>query len=223
MSATPSYATALRAGVRKDLQRRRADPWALVGWLAVPFLLGGLLTFITSSGSGGKSSGGPPKIPILLTNHDDSALSEFLLGALRQAPEDGALDVTVVEEEEGRARVTAGKASALLVIPAGFGQAFLKDEPTALQLWTNPAERIRPQIVETGLDLVADGHFYLHRLFGAELQEPDSSVEQLPGDGFRPILRDVSHVEDAIQAGPDQGRRATRISRITAHACRSSR
>ena len=173
MTPVPSYGTALRAGVLKDLRRRRADPWALVGWLAVPFLLGGLLTFITSGGSGNAA----PTIPILVTNHDDSLLSEFLLGALERAPQDGALDVTVVEEEDGRARVTAGEASALLVIPAGFGDAMLKEEPAVLHLWTNPAERIRPQIVETGLDMLVEGHFYLHRIFGEELRTLAASLD----------------------------------------------
>jgi ABC-type multidrug transport system permease subunit len=171
-----SLGTAYRAGVVKDLRRRARDPWAMMAWLALPLLIGGLITFITSGGSGG----GTPSIPLLVTNHDDSFLSRFLMGALDAGPETGMLEVTVVEEEEGRARVTAGDASALLVIPAGFGAAVLKEEPATLQLWTNPAERIRPQIVETGLDLLAESHFYLHRIFGEELHTLSASLE---GDG----------------------------------------
>jgi ABC-type Na+ efflux pump permease subunit len=173
VSARASYWTAWRAGALKDLRRRRADPWALVGWLAVPFLVGGLITLISSGGSGGAA----PTIPLLITNHDDSLVSEFLMGALDRGPKAGMLEVTPVEEAEGRARVTAGKASALLVIPEGFGDAVLREEPAVLQLWTNPAERIRPQIVETGLDILVESHFYLHRIFGEELQTLAASLD----------------------------------------------
>jgi ABC-type multidrug transport system permease subunit len=93
----------------------------------------------------------------------------------------GLVDAETVSAEEGRARIDAGGATALLVIPEGFADAVLREKPAALTLRTNPAERILPGIVEEWLSVLVDGVYYAQRLLGEELQTmaegpPDSSA-----------------------------------------------
>ena len=76
--------------------------------------------------------------------------------------------VLVVELEEGRRRIDDGDGSTLLVIPEGFGETVLAEEPTTLRLTTNPAQTILPGIVEETLSILTDATFYLHRVLGDE-------------------------------------------------------
>ena len=59
----------------------------------------------------------------------------------------------------------------MLVIPEGFGQAVIDEEPTTLRLTTNPAQTILPGIVEEMLSILTDATFYLHRVLGDEIDE----------------------------------------------------
>jgi ABC-type multidrug transport system permease subunit len=76
-----------------------------------------------------------------------------------------------VDEAEGRKRIDAGEASALLVIPRGFGGAVLREQPTELQLVTNPSQRIMPRMIEEGLRMAVEAAFYAQRLFHEPLQQ----------------------------------------------------
>jgi len=63
-----------------------------------------------------------------------------------------------------------GQATGLIVIPKGFSQAVLREQPATLELVTNPSETILPGMVEEGLSILVDGTFYIHRLFGEDLK-----------------------------------------------------
>ena len=63
-----------------------------------------------------------------------------------------------------------GDASALLIIPKGFQDAFLHNQPSQLQLLTNPAQSILPNIIEQTLSIVVDGGFYLQKLAAVPLR-----------------------------------------------------
>ena len=80
-------------------------------------------------------------------------------------------DAEEVPEEEGRARMAKGDGSALLIIPEGFADAVLLEEPTELVLLTNPSQNILPKIIEETLSIVADSVFYLHRLLGDQVRK----------------------------------------------------
>lgn len=149
----------------KDWQRLRRDPIGVVMWVGIPLLIGGLIT-LASGGTEGPS----PQAHVLIVDHDESFLSGLLVGALGSDAA-GVMNTTAVEEVEGRAQIEKGEASALLVIPKGFGRAVLLEEPTVLELVTNPSEQILPRIVEESLSMLVDAVFYLHRLFGEELRQ----------------------------------------------------
>lgn len=154
--------TRILAEARKGFLRRAADPWALAGWLAVPLLLGTLVTSITGRGQ-------VPRAHLLIADLDESLISSFLVSALTHEQLAEVLLAEKVSVERGRERLEEGEASGLLVIPEGFGERFLRDQPDRLELVTNPSQRILPRILEETLDLLADAGFYLHRAMGEEL------------------------------------------------------
>lgn len=149
-----------RISAQKDLRRRLADPLALATWMAVPLLLGLLVSLL--SGEGAK-----PRAAVLVADLDGSLLTRFLAGA--NAPE-SPFELERVELEAGRARLEAGEASALVVLPEGFARALLQDEPCAIELVTNPAQRIAPEMVRSALEILVEAVFYAHRLIGDELR-----------------------------------------------------
>jgi len=160
----------------KDLRRRLADPLALIIWIGIPFLIGGLMSL---AAGGGPGSGLRAKL--LLVDLDESFLSQFLAGM--DGAEDAPLDIETVELEEGQKRIHAGDASALLILPEGFTEAVLRETPTTLQLVTNPAQRILPNIIQEALEILVEAGFYVQRVVGGPLRElADGPSDQ--GDFF---------------------------------------
>ena len=152
---------------RKDLRRVLKDPMALALWMAIPLIIGGLITLAT-----GGNEGPALRAELLIVDNDSSFVSNLLLNGLSQAGGDESLIQTrAVSLEQGRELINAGEASAMLIIPENFGQAVIDDTPTALDLVTNPAQSILPGIVEETLSIMTDGTFYLHRVLGDELRE----------------------------------------------------
>jgi len=156
----------LLAAVRKDLRRFSKDPVALIFWLGLPVLIGGLM--LLAFGTRGAPT---PQVQLLIADEDDSFGSRLLVGAFGQGLAGEIVHAEKVDQTAGRKRLDRGDASALLVIPKGFGAAVLLEEPTRLQLVTNPAQRILPGIAEEMLRLLSEAVFYLHRLVGPELRQ----------------------------------------------------
>jgi ABC-type Na+ efflux pump permease subunit len=137
----------------------------------------------------------------MVADRDESFLSNLLIGALSQDAAGGFVRAEEVDEAEGRARMEEGDATALLVIPDGFGQAVLEETPIALELVTNPSERILPAIVEEWLGVFADGTFYLHRLIGEDLrafaQGPENG-DTFPDERIAEFSVTVNRIVDRI-------------------------
>lgn len=173
----------------KDWRRRSRDPVALLLWIGIPVLIGAILSLL----SGGRE-GPKPQALVLVVDEDDSFVSGLLVGALSQDRVGGVMRAETVESEAGRRRVEDGEASALLVIPDGFGEAVLTEKPTTLTLRTNPAQRILPGIVEESLAALGEGVFYLHRVLGDEVREIAAGAE-----GGTPESRDVQVADIAVR------------------------
>jgi ABC-type multidrug transport system permease subunit len=152
------------AAARKDLLRRLRDPFAFLVWLGIPIVLAGLLGL-------GKSGGGNPRGRLLVADLDGSFLSRGVASAFAQKPLSEFFDVETVDAKSGRERMEAGDASALLVLPAGFGKAVLKDEPARIELVKNPSQRILPAMAEETLGLLAEAVFYVQRIAGDRLRD----------------------------------------------------
>lgn len=145
----------------KDVRRRLADPAALVVWIGIPLALTGLMNLVSG---GGETT---PRATVLLADEDGTPLS-FLLG--RAAGGNSLIDLQAVAADEGRRRIDAGDATALLVVPRGFQQAVIGDAAAELLLVTNPAEQILPGIVQEALEILVEGVFYAQRLFAPVLR-----------------------------------------------------
>jgi ABC-2 type transport system permease protein len=165
------------ASARKDLVRRSRDPAALIVWLGIPFVILALMTLAFGSGFGG----GSPKIQahLLLVDSDKSVVSGLFASAFGQGPLAELIRLEAVDDEAtARESINEGNATALLVIPDGFGEAVLRSQPTELKLWTNPAQHILPGIVEETIGVFVDGTFYLQQLLGEPLETIATGVDE---------------------------------------------
>ncbi len=184
----------LFASVRKDLLRWMQDRMALLIWLGIPFLIGGLITLMMDGGSG------TPTGTLLIADQDDSLLSGFVVGAYSQEQLGELIIVEQVTPEEGERRVNDGEASGFLIIPEGFQDAFLNETPVTLTLRTNPAQTILPGIIENVTEVLLDAGFYAQRLLGPEITAiMDSASDATPTDVFvAGISVDIQQKVDAI-------------------------
>ncbi|MFB3776417.1 MAG: ABC transporter permease [Bryobacteraceae bacterium] len=154
----------VRVCALKDLRRFRRDPIALAIWLGVPLLVCTLLVVIFGRG------GVTPKGTLLVADEDGSLVSSLLPGAFSQGPLGEMITVEKVSQAEGRARISRGDGSALLVVPKGFGDAVLEGKASRLTLVTNPSQRILPQIIEESVSVLAEAAFYLEALAGDRIR-----------------------------------------------------
>ncbi len=157
------------ASFRKDLARWRQERSAFLIWLAIPLMIGSLLTLMSSGGGGGPSG------TLLINDRDDTLVSGFVVGAFTQDQLGELFIVQQVTAEEGTALMEAGEASGFLTIPKGFQDAFLNDKPVTLPLTTNPSQVILPGIIENVTQVLLDAGFYLQAVFGEELRKIQSS------------------------------------------------
>jgi ABC-type Na+ efflux pump permease subunit len=169
----------LVASVKKDLARWTRDRGAMLIWLGIPFLIGGLITSMMDSG------GASPTATLLITDEDSSLISGFVVGAYGQEQMADFFVVEQVTAEEGERRINDGEASGYLTIPEGFQDAFLNETPVTLTLKTNPAQTILPGIIKEVTEVLLDAGFYLQRLFGKEIQSiKGSNLEGKAADVF---------------------------------------
>ncbi len=150
---------------RKDIRRRLADPVALLMWIGLPVVIG-LLMSLLSSGNGPVL-----KAHLLLVDLDQSFLSRLIASGGGQGQLGEMLQIETMNATDGRKKIDAGEASALLTIPQGFQDDVLQDRPVTLALVTNPAQRILPGIIEEALKMLVEAAFYAQRLFGPELRQ----------------------------------------------------
>ncbi len=149
----------------KDLRRRLADPLALLIWMGMPVVIGVILSLI------GGAQGAPPKARLLLVDLDQTFVSR-LVGMAGSSSQLGEfIDIETVTEDVGRRKINDGDANALLILPKGLQDGFLREQPTTLTLIKNPSQRIMPGIIEEGLKILVEAAFYAQRLFGAPLRQ----------------------------------------------------
>jgi len=172
--------TFLFATFKKDIARWRQDRIAILIWLGIPFMIGGLITAMMDRGDDGGPMG-----TLLIADLDDTLASGFIAGAFSQDEMADLLGVQQVTAEEGIKLIEAGDASGFLTIPKGFQDAFLNETPVTLTLKTNPAQTILPGIIENITEVLLDAGFYLQATFGAELaQIKDADSLDQPSDLF---------------------------------------
>ncbi len=160
----------LFATFRKDIARWRQDYVAILIWLGIPFMIGGLITAMVD----GDDNGGPMGT-LLIADLDDTLASGFVAAAFGRDELASLLSTQLVTAEEGTTLIEAGDASGFLTIPPGFQDALLNDTPVTLTLKTNPSQTILPKIIEDITGVLLDAGFYLQAGFGAEIAEISNS------------------------------------------------
>jgi ABC-2 type transport system permease protein len=149
---------------RKDLRRLQRDPIGLATWIGIPLLIGLVLVALFGRGEP------KPQGLLLIADQDDTFVSSFLTRAYTQGKLGEMITVSNVPLAEGRKRIGAGDGSALLVIPKGFTNALLRNEPIKLELVTNPSQAILPNMIEEVTGVLIDGAWYLHQFVGDDLR-----------------------------------------------------
>ena len=158
----------------KDLRRRLRDPVALAVWVLMPMLVTLIVTLVFGD------SDVKPRGTLLVLDRDGS----FISGMFSTLFNRQELKQTVTVEKArdlatARARIDAGKVSALLIIPEHFGSAVLGGRPARLTLLTNPSQRIMPGIIREVLSMAVDASVYGSKLYSTPpLIELDSRVEE---------------------------------------------
>ncbi len=156
---------------RRELRGRLTDVSVLI-WIAIPIILAGLMTLVFGGENGG------PEGKLLVADYDQTLVSRFVAGAFDQGPLGEIFTVENVDEQAGRERLGRGEASALLVIPDGFTEKTLRNEPVRLALVMNPAQRVLPQMVEETLDILSEAVFYLQAIVGDDVREIAAALEE---------------------------------------------
>jgi ABC-2 type transport system permease protein len=174
--------------VRKDLLRQRRAPLAVLLTLAFPLLFSALIA-LTFGGSGDRM----PKVQLLVEDRDQSWLSGALLTATENEQFGEYFEVRAAGPD-GRSQMEQGEASALWVIPRGFGADFLAGRPVRFELVLNPAQSILPEIAEQMLTVLVD------LLSGASrvLREPLDQLQVLIDEDSPPGPEAITSISLAV-------------------------
>ncbi len=184
----------LSASLKKDLARWRRDLGALLIWLGIPLMVGGLVTSLIDGGDGPMPTG-----TLLIADEDSTLLSGLIAGAYSQDQLGDLIVAQQVSAEDGERMIAAGEASGFLLIPEGFQNAFLNDEPVTLVLKTNPSQTILPRIIEDVTEVLLDGGFYASQLLGDQFDMIQSGQsENVPDEVF------VAEVAVSVQQRIDE-------------------
>lgn len=154
--------------LKKELRLIWRDKYGLALWLTIPVTILALmqLTF------GGRASGGPkPRGTLLVADLDATLLSGMLGSAFSQGPLGELFTVEKVDERQGRGKMAGGEGSALIVIPKGFQDRVLLNQPATLTLVTNPSQRILPAIAGQSLEMLSEAVHYAHLVTGGLLKQ----------------------------------------------------
>jgi ABC-2 type transport system permease protein len=177
----------LAVSLRKDWARALRDPSQFAVALGIPLVLAVLMSLVF---------GRQPATPqgrLLVADEDHSIASTLFLGGFRREPLSKMVIIENVTRDAGRARIERGDASAFLLIPQGLQQAFLMNLPYRLELVTNPAQGILPQIIRQTLGIAVDAGSYF-RNGGAPLIEVENVAlhETKPARSFAAVFLPTS-------------------------------
>ncbi len=174
----------VRTLIAKDLRRIRRNPLAILIQIGVAMLL---VTVIgLAFGPQAKSGSGMSPIKLSIVDEDKSVFTELLQNSLSSKEFSQYFDTHFLEREEALQQINDNELSAVLVIPEGFTDVFLKgsSQELELELIKNPAQSIYPAVVEEGTKALLALLNALARNFGDELREWRAILESAEETDF---------------------------------------
>ena len=147
------------------------EKWQLAMWLVIPMMMAALFSLMSGSDGNAKPSG-----ILLITDNDESFLSQMFIRTFSQGSLADMFILEKVKKEQGQTIMAAGDASVWLTIEKDFTQNFIDNKPTTLRLVKNPSQNILPKIAETMVTTLADSGHYIQLLFSKELKQFDNLI-----------------------------------------------
>ncbi len=159
----------LLALLAKDFARARRNPWPWLINLAIPFLVVAIIGLAFGGAANGEKMLG--RVRFAVVDEDNTIVSRFLRGSLNQDQAARQLEPVLMERIPAFAELKGNKLSGVIVIPLGFTDDFLDNTPVTLELIKNPAESIKPTLLEEGLGALSTALDALGRNFAPELKD----------------------------------------------------
>jgi ABC-2 type transport system permease protein len=153
--------------LHKDMLRRARNPGGFFLLLVMPLLFALLIGLAFGPSSGVEKR---IRITLLFDDRDGSIASKMLKSAFDQGELASLFEVRSVQGDTGRTLMDEGKASALLIVPAGFGDSLLSRKAAELRLVKNPSESFGPKIAEETVRLFAEAGDRFVRIAGAPME-----------------------------------------------------
>jgi ABC-type multidrug transport system permease subunit len=135
----------IRTLLKKDFRRRLKNPGGYILLILSPVIW---TLFIGLIFGPSKKENILPKIKLLIEDHDASFASRMFVGAFSNKELAAMFEVTVLDDTTGRALMDQGKASALVIIPQGFGDSLLTQKQSRIIVVKNPSESFLPKVAE---------------------------------------------------------------------------
>lgn len=148
------------------LKKLFSEKWQLAQWIMIPMMMAAL--YFLMSGPDGNAK---PVGTLLVTDNDDSLLSNLFVRSFNQGPLAEMFIVKSVTSDKALQIMDKGEASVWLEIEKGFTQNFINKKPTTIKLVKNPSQNILPKIAETMVGALSSGGHYIQLLFSKELQQ----------------------------------------------------
>lgn len=164
-----------RALLAKDFARARRNPLPWLINLLVPIMVVAIIGMAFGGAVNKERMLG--RVRFAVVDEDNTIVSRFLRGGLNQDKAARQLEPVLMERTPALAELKDNTLSAVVVIPPGFTEDFLANRPVTFELIKNPAESIKPTLLEEGLGAVATVLEALGRNFAPDLAELRSALD----------------------------------------------
>lgn len=152
--------------IRKDVRRSLKSPAGILLQMAIPLVISMIFGVVFSPSEGQSVI----RFKMLVSDEDDSFASRFVQSAFTQGDLAKMVDLQKTETPAGRKMMNEGKASAMLIIPKGFGDDLLEGRTVELKLLKNPSESILPGVAADIVKSIAVMTDYGSRVLNAPLR-----------------------------------------------------
>jgi ABC-type multidrug transport system permease subunit len=175
-----------------QLRRVVRNPGLILLLLAVPLTLAGMeYAAFGRTAAQGKL----PPAKVLFLDEDRTLAAGFIPQVFSGGPAKEFFELAHVgSRDEARRLFLANQAAALVVVPAGFQDALLRNQRTELLFYPNPIQSISPQIVRSMLQMTA----LIGNGLYAQAVEPVRRVRELVDSGREASPADVAAISQGF-------------------------